>query len=81
GQYASSRTLLTRLTPPHLAGAFFGVFALSGVATAWLAPTLVNWGTRATHSQQGGFATIIVLLAVGLVGLMFVKGGGRQVQP
>jgi UMF1 family MFS transporter len=76
GQYASSRTLLTRLTPPTQAGAFFGVFALSGVATAWLAPTLVNWGTRATHSQQGGFATIILLLAIGLGGLMFVKGGG-----
>ena len=77
GQYASSRTLLTRLTPPTQAGAFFGVFALSGVATAWLAPTLVNWGTRATHSQQGGFATIILLLAIGLVGLTFVRGGGR----
>jgi UMF1 family MFS transporter len=76
GQYASSRTLLTRLTPPTQAGAFFGVFALSGVATAWLAPTLVNWGTRATHTQQGGFATIILLLAIGLAGLMFVKGGG-----
>jgi UMF1 family MFS transporter len=78
GQYASSRTLLTRLTPPEQTGAFFGVYALSGVATSWLAPTLVNIGTRMTHSQQGGFATIIVLLAVGLVGLMFVKGGGRE---
>jgi UMF1 family MFS transporter len=78
GQYASSRTLLTRLTPPEQTGAFFGVYALSGVATSWLAPTLVNIGTRVTHSQQGGFATIIVLLAIGLVGLMFVKGGGRE---
>ena len=77
GQYASSRTALTRLTPPEQTGAFFGVYALSGVATAWLAPTLVNIGTRVTHSQQGGFATIIVLLVLGLVGLMFVKGGGR----
>lgn len=78
GQYASSRTLLTRLTPPEQTGAFFGVYALSGVATLWLAPTLVNIGTRLTHSQQGGFATIIGLLIVGLIGLMFVKGGGRQ---
>jgi MFS-type transporter involved in bile tolerance (Atg22 family) len=31
-----------------------------------------------TKSQQGGFATIIVLMIVGLIGLMFVKGGGRQ---
>jgi MFS transporter, UMF1 family len=77
GQYASSRTLLTRLTPPEQTGAFFGVYALSGVATLWLAPTLVNLGTRLTHSQQGGFATIIVLLVLGLIGLMFVRGGGR----
>lgn len=78
GQYASSRTLLTRLTPPEQTGAFFGVYALSGVATLWLAPTLVNLGTTMTHSQQGGFASIIVLLVIGLIGLAFVKGGGRQ---
>jgi UMF1 family MFS transporter len=78
-QYASARTALTRLTPPAQTGAFFGVYALSGVATAWLAPSLVNIGTRVTHSQQGGFASIIVLLAVGLFGLLFVRGGGREV--
>lgn len=78
GQYASSRTALTRLTPPSQTGAFFGVYALAGVATAWLAPTLVNIGTRVTHSQQGGFATIVILLGVGLLGLFFVRGGGRD---
>ncbi|MFT3977421.1 MAG: MFS transporter [Sphingomonas bacterium] len=75
-QYASSRTALTRLAPPSQTGAFFGVYALSGVATAWLAPALVNLGTRITHSQQGGFASIILLLAIGQVGLLFVKGAG-----
>jgi UMF1 family MFS transporter len=79
GQYASSRTMLTRLTPPEQTGAFFGVYALSGVATSWLAPTLVNIGTRASHTQQGGFAAIIVLLVLGLIGLMFVRGGGRRI--
>jgi UMF1 family MFS transporter len=78
-QYSSSRTALTRLTPPAQTGAFFGVYALSGVATAWLAPSLVNIGTRVTHSQQGGFATIILLMAVGLFGLFFVRGGGREI--
>jgi len=81
GQYASSRTMLTRLTPPEQTGAFFGVYALSGVATLWLAPTLVNIGTTLTHSQQGGFASIIVLLVIGLSLLAFVRGGGRQVAP
>jgi UMF1 family MFS transporter len=77
-QFASSRTLLTRLTPPQQTGAFFGVFALSGTATSWLGPFLVNQGTRIFKTQQGGFATITGLLAVGFVGLLFVRGGGRM---
>lgn len=77
-QYASSRTLLTRLTPPDQTGAFFGVYALSGVATAWLAPTLVNLGTRYTGTQQGGFATLLLLLGIGLLGLSWVRGGGKS---
>ena len=63
--YASSRTLLTRLTPPDQTGAFFGAYAVSGTATVWLAPLLVNIGTRATGSQQAGSrVSIAVLLAV-----------------
>ena len=75
--YASSRTLLTRLTPPAQTGAFFGVYALSGTATSWLGPFLVNQGTRLFKTQQGGFATVTVLLLIGFVGLMFVRGGDR----
>lgn len=77
-QYASSRTALTRLAPPEQTGAFFGVYALSGVATAWLAPALVNIGTRVTASQQGGFATIILLLVIGQIGLFFVRGARAE---
>jgi len=75
--YASSRTLLTRLTPPDQTGAFFGVYALSGTATVWLGSFLVNLGTKIFKTQQGGFATIILLLATGFVGLLFVRGGER----
>ena len=75
--YASSRTLLTRLTPSAQTGAFFGVYALSGTATSWLGPLLVNQGTHIFKTQQGGFATITLLLALGFVGLLFVRGGGR----
>jgi UMF1 family MFS transporter len=77
--YASSRTLLTRLTPPERTGAYFGVYALSGTATSWLGPLLVNQGTHLFKTQQGGFAMVIILLAVGFVGLLYVKGGGRRV--
>jgi MFS transporter, UMF1 family len=77
GQFASARTLLTRLTPPAQTGAFFGVYALSGTATSWLGPTLVNAGTHIFKTQQGGFASVTLLLGLGLCGLMFVRGGGR----
>jgi UMF1 family MFS transporter len=76
--YASSRTLLTRLAPPDQTGAFFGAYAVSGTATVWLAPLMVNIGTRVFKSQQGGFAMITVLLAVGFVGLLFLKKGNRD---
>jgi UMF1 family MFS transporter len=76
--YASSRTLLTRLTPPDQTGAFFGAYAISGTATVWLAPMLVNIGTRLTGTQQGGFASITVLLAIGFVGLLFLRKGNRD---
>ena len=75
--YASSRTLLTRLTPPEQTGAFFGAYAVSGTATVWLAPFMVNAGTRLFHSQQGGFAMIAILLAIGFCGLLFVRNGNR----
>ncbi|MFO1013214.1 MAG: MFS transporter [Caulobacteraceae bacterium] len=74
--YASSRTLLTRLTPPEQTGAFFGAYAVSGTATVWLGSFLVNLGTNLTHTQQGGFATISILLFVGFIGLLFVREGG-----
>jgi UMF1 family MFS transporter len=76
--YASSRTLLTRLTPVEQTGAFFGAYAVSSTATAWLAPLLVNQGTRIFHSQQGGFAMITILLAIGFVGLLFLRKGNRD---
>jgi MFS transporter, UMF1 family len=73
GHFASSRTMLTRITPPEQTGVFFGVYALSGVATGWLAPLLVSVGTSLTHNQKGGFAAILLLLGIGLAGLALVK--------
>jgi UMF1 family MFS transporter len=75
-QYASARTMLTRLTPPEQTGAFFGIYALSGTATIWLGSSMVNLGTHIFHSLQGGFGTIAILLCIGVIGLMFVRGGG-----
>ena len=75
--YASSRTLLTRLAPPDRLGAFFGLYALSGTATMWLGPLLLEQATLIGGSQAAGFVPVIGLLAAGLLLLLFVKGGGR----
>ena len=49
----------------------------SGAALPNAVVTLVNLGTNLTHTQQGGFASTIVLLVIGLIGRSFVRGGGR----
>lgn len=77
-QYASSRTLLVRLAPPDRMAAFFGLFSLSGTATMWLGSLLVAIATKVFASQVAGFLPIAGLLALGLIGLFAVKGGGRE---
>ncbi|HEX6858901.1 MAG TPA: MFS transporter [Caulobacteraceae bacterium] len=75
--YASSRTLLTRLTPPGKTASFFGLYALSGTVTVWIGSLLVRIFTEAFGTQQAGFFPIAGLLLIGLIGMFFVKGGGR----
>lgn len=73
GAYASSRTLMARLSPPGMEGEIFGLYALSGSATVWLGPALVEHFTLAANSQRAGFASIGILLIAGLLPLLFVK--------
>jgi len=54
------------------------MYALSGSLTVWIGSLLVGLFTTLTHSQTGGFIPIAGLLALGLAGMMFVKGGGKQ---
>lgn len=76
--YASSRTLLTRLAPPDKLPSFFGLYALSGTVTVWIGSLLVSIFTALIGTQQGGFIPIAGLLLMGLIGMFFVKGGGRR---
>lgn len=62
---AASRSYLARVAPPALRTEMFGLFALSGKATAFLGPLLVGWITAATQSQRLGMTTILVFFAVG----------------
>lgn len=75
--YASSRTMLTRVVPPHKVGIFFGLFVIAGTATMWLGPLLVQIATEASGSQRMGLLPISGLLLCGLALLQFVRGGER----
>jgi UMF1 family MFS transporter len=71
--YASSRTMMARLSPKGMEGELFGLYALSGAATVWLGPMLVEHFTAEYQSQRAGFAAIALLLLAGFALLLAVK--------
>lgn len=71
--YANSRTMLARLAPPEKMSEFFGLYALSGTATAFLGPMLVGIATSLFASQRIGFASVLLLLVGGMGIMMFVR--------
>ncbi|MEM8537792.1 MAG: MFS transporter, partial [Pseudomonadota bacterium] len=78
--YAASRSLMVRHTDPERPTEAFGLFALSGKATAFLAPMLIGIFTAITGNVQLGFLPVIVLFLLGLVMLRWVnKDGDRAV--
>ena len=70
---SSSRTLLARLAPPTMMAEFFGLYALCGKATSFLAPLTVAIVTQATNSQRIGLGSVIVFIATGLALLLYVR--------
>jgi UMF1 family MFS transporter len=70
---AASRTLVGRLAPSRMSGEFFGLFALSGRATAWMAPLAIGLVTEATRSNRLGVACVLVFLVLGFVLLWPVR--------
>ncbi|MCV9967384.1 MFS transporter [Pararhizobium sp. BT-229] len=67
---ASARSYLSRSVLPEEAGRYFGLFALSGRATSFLAPLSVGIITTATESARIGMMALVVFLAVGLLILL-----------
>ncbi len=70
---AASRSLMARLAPPEVRTELFGLYALSGKATAFVGPALVGWVTVWADSQRAGMATIPVFFLVGLILLWSLK--------
>ncbi len=70
---AASRTMIGRMAPPGMTGEFYGLFALSGRATVFMAPAAIGWITSATQNQRAGVIAILPFLIVGFILLSFVR--------
>jgi UMF1 family MFS transporter len=78
---AASRTMLVHQAEGRVAPTqAFGLFALSGRATAFIGPALIAWATAATGSQRLGVSPVILLFLLGLVLLGWVKTTNEQTE-
>ena len=77
---AASRTMIGRLAPPGMTGEFYGLFALSGRATAWMAPTAIGIITTATQSNRLGVACVLVFLVLGFCLLWRVREERAEIE-
>ncbi|WP_084140348.1 MFS transporter [Brevundimonas nasdae] len=64
---ASMRAWMARLTPTGFEGRWFGLFAFSNKATAFLAPLLIAGLTMVTQSQRIAMPVIVLFLAAGYI--------------
>jgi UMF1 family MFS transporter len=71
--FCISRTMMARIAPVSMMSQFFGLYALSGTATAFLGHASVTFFTGLFHSQRAGFASTIILLIAGLVLMYWVR--------
>jgi MFS transporter, UMF1 family len=70
---AASRSLMARLVAPGDAGRYFGLLALSGKLTSFMAPLAVAVATGLAGTQAAGPAVLILFFAVGALLLSRVK--------
>lgn len=76
--YSSSRSMMVRHTHPERPAEAFGLFALSGKATAFVAPAFITVFTYLTNNNQLGFLPVIFLFLLGLILLRWVKPEGDR---
>lgn len=73
---SASRTLMVRHTQKGRETMEFGLYGLSGRATAFLAPLLISIATTVTGSARLGVSPLIGLFIIGLILLLFVQPKG-----
>ena len=78
--YSASRSMMVRHTHPDRPAEAFGLFALSGKATAFLAPASISLFTILTGNVQLGFLPVIFLFLIGLFLLRWVNKEGDRAE-
>ncbi len=80
GIYSASRSMMVRHTHPERPTEAFGLFALSGKATAFLAPGLIAFFTWWFGDARLGFTPVIGLFLAGFVLLRWVHPEGDRAE-
>ena len=75
---SASRTMMVRHTDAENATQNFGLFGLSGRATAFMAPALIALVTTLSGSARIGVSPLILLFLIGLFLLRWVQPKGDQ---
>lgn len=75
---AASRSMMVRHVDAEHAAEAFGLYALSGKATAFLAPALIGAFTYLTGNARLGVAPLIGLFVIGLFLLIWVKANPKS---
>ena len=71
--FANSRAMMARISPVSMMSQFFGLYALSSTATAFLGHGMVATFTHTFDSQRAGFASTLILLMSGFVIMHWVR--------
>ena len=74
---AASRTMLVRQSGKGRMTKAFGIYALAGKATSFLAPFLIALTTDLTGSQRIGVTPVLLLFLIGLVLMAWVRTDGE----
>ncbi|WP_024795713.1 MFS transporter [Tomitella biformata] len=70
---ASSRAFMSRITPPGREGEMFGLYATTGRAVSFLAPTLFGFFAWWFGADRAGIVGLLVVLALGLAALLAIQ--------
>ena len=75
---SASRTMMVRQANPDRMTEAFGLYALAGKSTSFIAPLLIGVVTAVSGNQQIGIAPLIALFAIGLILLRYVEADPKS---